>query len=87
MRCEICIIDSREAIHRCPLCGRYVCDVHFVREHGICKICDMTLCYICRERFAVAVCAVCGRPICERDSVRRGLSRICTLCLQQQQGE
>ncbi|NPB00840.1 MAG: hypothetical protein GXO10_05645 [Crenarchaeota archaeon] len=84
MRCEICIIDEKEAKYRCRICGRSVCEDHYLKNMGICKICDMTLCYICRNRFAVAVCAICGRPVCEKDSVRRGLARICNQCLQQQ---
>ncbi|NPA24041.1 MAG: hypothetical protein GXO23_07090 [Crenarchaeota archaeon] len=87
MKCELCIVDEKKAENRCVICGRYVCNEHFIPSLGICKACELTLCHICKRRLAVAVCAVCGRPICERDSVRRGLVRICALCLQQQRGE
>jgi len=35
-----CLICSKEfAIHQCQVCGRVVCDTHFIAVKGICSEC------------------------------------------------
>jgi len=77
--CEIC---GERAVARCRICGRYVCERHYVAEEGVCVVCHKALCSICRKRLSVARCMICGRPVCDSCSVQvDNVRRICVECL------
>ncbi len=77
-RCEIC---GSPASHVCPICGRSVCDRHWVGDK--CVICAETLCAICRTRLSIATCAICGRLVCEECSIQvTPVVRVCKECLE-----
>ncbi|WP_084019843.1 hypothetical protein [Vulcanisaeta thermophila] len=78
MRCQVC--DELEAHHKCRVCGRVVCDLDFNKELNVCRVCEATLCQVCRSRLAVGHCVNCARTVCRVDSVRFGLGRLCIEC-------
>jgi hypothetical protein len=77
--CEIC--GEKPATHRCPLCGRWVCDDDWDEERGVCTLCATTLCQVCGKRLAVASCPACGRLVCDECSVQvTPVVRLCIDC-------
>ncbi len=77
-KCEICL--EKPAVHRCPLCGRYVCEDHFDHEKGVCIACSEALCSICGKRLSIGYCKYCGRLVCEECSVKEGAALVCKEC-------
>ncbi len=39
MMLDLCYICGRPATHRCRMCGKAVCDIHYVPELGLCVKC------------------------------------------------
>lgn len=78
MLCEVC--EEREAITRCSLCGRWVCEKHI--DGALCAVCRELMCSLCGVRLSVSRCLICGRLICRECSVelQPGM-RICRYCL------
>jgi hypothetical protein len=77
--CEIC--GKREAKHKCPLCGRLVCDEDWDESKGVCILCSSTLCQVCGKRLAIASCAACGRLVCDECSIQiNPVVRLCIDC-------
>jgi hypothetical protein len=84
--CEIC--RSRPAKHKCPICGRRVCDEDWDNVKGVCILCSSTLCQVCGKRLAVAACARCGRLVCEECSVQISpVIRLCINCYRELDGK
>jgi hypothetical protein len=79
MKCQIC--EENQAKYTCKLCGRKVCEEDFVKEKGICKVCEMSLCEICHENLSIGKCEKCGRIICEKCTAYfDGARRYCIIC-------
>lgn len=77
--CEIC--EASEAVYKCRLCGREVCERHFNKEKGICTICEGSLCELCHQRPSITFCPICGRLVCYEDSVQLDeVRRVCKEC-------
>jgi hypothetical protein len=77
--CEIC--EEKEAKYSCKLCGRKVCEDDFVKEKGICKVCEISLCQICHQHLSLGYCEICGRLICDECTAYfDGSRRICKEC-------
>ena len=77
MLCEVC--EEREAVAKCNICGRWVCEKHL--EGNVCAICKELMCDVCGERLSVGRCPLCGRLICRRCSIelQPGI-RVCRDC-------
>ncbi len=79
--CEIC---GARASHKCRICGRFVCDKHYVEDRSICVYCDMTLCELCGKRLSISICPICGRQVCDTCSLQVTTAiRVCRECYQQ----
>ncbi|WP_048058945.1 hypothetical protein [Desulfurococcus amylolyticus] len=63
MKCEIC--GEKEALYKCNLCGRRVCEDDFDSAKKTCKICSEALCEICGQQLSIGYCKHCGRIGCE----------------------
>lgn len=80
LKCEICEVEFTK--HRCPLCGRLVCDVHFNPKKRMCRICEMALCELCSKALAVSYCPICGRLGCSDCLVQlTPVVRVCKDCI------
>lgn len=77
-RCEVC---GAPAEFECKRCGRKVCTDDYIKEKGICAVCEETLCRLCGRRLAVGYCAICGRLVCKECSIKRGRALICRDCV------
>ena len=77
--CEICN-KKVSKINVCNICGRQVCNIHYDTIRGICEVCKLTLCEVCREYLAAGVCSICGRLVCEDCSVKEKAALICLEC-------
>ncbi|MCE4617132.1 MAG: hypothetical protein F7C32_00910 [Desulfurococcales archaeon] len=77
--CEIC--NEKEALYKCRVCGRNVCEEH-VSPEGVCAVCSTTICEFCGKRLSIGYCIVCGRLGCRECLIQLDPSRrICPSCL------
>uniref|UniRef100_A0A7C2FPT0 B box-type domain-containing protein n=1 Tax=Thermosphaera aggregans TaxID=54254 RepID=A0A7C2FPT0_9CREN len=78
-KCEVCLVN--DALYTCRLCGRAVCGEDFNVQHGVCKVCSLTLCELCGRQLSVGYCVVCGRLGCEDCMVQvSNVAYICREC-------
>ena len=75
--CEVC--EEREAVTKCSLCGRWVCEKHVAGS--VCIVCKELMCGICGKRLSVSRCPICGKLICRKCSIelQPGI-RVCKHC-------
>jgi len=79
-KCEVCY--EKKAKYICPICGRHVCEDHYIIKHSRCVICFEAACSICGHRPSVGRCSLCSRLVCHSDSVDiDGIRRICYACI------
>lgn len=78
MLCEVC--EVKEAVSRCRMCGRYVCEDHLGPD-GLCSICREVLCEVCHQKLSVNKCLICGKLVCRSCSVElQPAIRVCREC-------
>ncbi len=73
VRCSFC---GDVVVSKCPLCGRFVCSLHYDVVRGLCVGCVEALCEFCGGSLSIARCVYCSRLGCDRcltqlDNVRR----------------
>jgi hypothetical protein len=80
--CDIC--GKKNALYKCKICKRNVCENDFYDEIGVCKICAASLCEICKTRLSVTYCQYCGKLVCTEDSIQLdNVRRICIECFKE----
>ncbi len=80
VKCVIC--ERKEAVHKCRLCGRPVCDDDYDQSTGLCSVCTTTRCEICGKYPAIGYCMICGRVGCEDCLIQVTLvSYVCKECM------
>ena len=78
-KCEVCLDEAVDKV--CEVCGRRVCNEHYIASKGRCVVCDEAVCRLCGLMLSIGYCIVCGREICEDCSVEVDEIRyVCVEC-------